>query len=90
MLDAVGLDGAKGLIEKRTAQIPMVVRLCGLLSCSRVCGTIHTKSLVAHVVPFIVLVIATLILRGIGAAAGAGLLNSWIWCLRGGLALMFL
>jgi uncharacterized membrane protein len=40
--------------------------------------------------PFIVLVISTLILRGIGAAAGAGLLNSWTWCLRGGLALMFL
>lgn len=40
-------------------------------------------------VPFIVLVIATLLLRIIGAA-GVGLLNSWTWCLRGGLALMFL
>ena len=39
--------------------------------------------------PFIVLVISTLLLRVIGAA-GAGLLNSWTWCLRAGLALMFL
>ena len=39
--------------------------------------------------PLIVLVIATLLLRIIGAA-GVGLLNSWTWCLRGGLALMFL
>lgn len=39
--------------------------------------------------PFIVLVISTLILRVIGFA-GVTLLNSWIWCLRGGLALMFL
>jgi hypothetical protein len=40
-------------------------------------------------VPLIVLVIATLLLRTIGAA-GVDLLNSWTWCLRGGLALMFL
>ena len=40
-------------------------------------------------IPFFVLVISTLVLRGIGAA-GVGLLNSWTWCLRGGLALMFL
>ena len=40
-------------------------------------------------IPLIVLVISTLLLRGIGAA-GAGLLSSWIWCLRGGLAVMFL
>ena len=39
--------------------------------------------------PLIVLVIATLLLRAIGAA-GVGLLDSWTWCLRGGLALMFL
>jgi len=39
--------------------------------------------------PFIVLVIATLLLRAIGAA-GVGLFNNWTWCLRGGLALMFL
>jgi uncharacterized membrane protein len=39
--------------------------------------------------PFIVLVIATLLLRAIGVA-GVGFLNSWTWCLRGGLALMFL
>lgn len=40
-------------------------------------------------VPFIVLLVSTLLLRGIGAA-GIGLLRSWIWCLRGGLAIMFL
>lgn len=40
-------------------------------------------------VPLIVLVISTLLLRLIGAA-GVGLLSNWIWCLRGGLALMFL
>jgi uncharacterized membrane protein len=39
--------------------------------------------------PFIVLVIATLLLRAIGVT-GVGFLNSWAWCLRGGLALMFL
>lgn len=39
--------------------------------------------------PLIVLVIATLLLRVMGAA-GVGLLTSWTWCLRGGLALMFL
>lgn len=38
--------------------------------------------------PLIVLVIAMLFLRVIGAA-GVGPLNSWTWCLRGGLALMF-
>jgi uncharacterized membrane protein len=41
------------------------------------------------VLPLIVLVIATLLLRIIGAT-GVGPLNSWTWCLRGGLALMFL
>src|ERR1700757_3901822 len=39
--------------------------------------------------PFIVLVISTLLLRVI-AAAGVGLLDSWTLSLRGGLALMFL
>ena len=39
--------------------------------------------------PFIVLVITTLLLMGIGAA-GVALFNHWIWCLRGGLAAMFL
>ena len=39
-------------------------------------------------IPFIVLVISTLLLRAIGA--GVDLLSSWTWCLRGGLALMFL
>jgi len=40
-------------------------------------------------IPFIVLVISTLLLKVVGVA-GVGLLNSWTWCLRGGLALMFL
>src|SRR5262249_46843049 len=40
-------------------------------------------------IPFIVLVFATLLLKLIGVA-GVDLLNSWTWCLRGGLALMFL
>jgi len=40
-------------------------------------------------VPFIVLVIATLVFRGIGAA-GVALFHNWIWCMRAGLALMFL
>jgi uncharacterized membrane protein len=40
-------------------------------------------------IPFIVLVISTLLLKVIGVA-GVDLLNSWTWCLRGGLALMFL
>lgn len=40
-------------------------------------------------VPLIVLLVSTLLLRVIGAA-GLGVFNSWIWCLRGGLALMFL
>jgi uncharacterized membrane protein len=39
--------------------------------------------------PFIVLVISTLLLRVIGAA-GVGVFSSWNWCLRGGLAVMFL
>lgn len=39
--------------------------------------------------PFIVLVISTLLLKVFGVA-GVTLLNSWNWCLRGGLALMFL
>ena len=39
--------------------------------------------------PFIVLVISTLLLKVIGVA-GVDLLNGWTWCLRGGLALMFL
>ena len=38
--------------------------------------------------PFIILVMSTLLLKVIGVA-GVDLLNSWIWCLRGGLALMF-
>ena len=40
-------------------------------------------------VPFLVLLTSTLVLRGIGAA-GAAMLDSWIICLRGGLAAMFL
>jgi len=40
-------------------------------------------------IPFIVLVITTLLLK-IAGAAGVGLLTSWTWCLRGGLAVMFL
>lgn len=40
-------------------------------------------------IPFIVLVISTLLLRTIGAA-GVTLFTNWTWCLRGGLALMFL
>ena len=40
-------------------------------------------------IPFIVLVIATLLLRAIGAA-GVALFTNWTWCLRGGLALMLL
>jgi len=39
--------------------------------------------------PFFVLLIATLLLRAIGAA-GVGPFGSWTWCLRCGLALMFL
>src|SRR5215471_7190761 len=39
--------------------------------------------------PFVVLGIATLLLRVLGAA-GVSLFSSWTWCLRGGLALMFL
>jgi len=39
--------------------------------------------------PFMVLVISTLLLRVIGMT-GVGVLSSWIGCLRGGLALMFL
>jgi len=40
-------------------------------------------------IPFIVLVISTLLLKVIGVA-GVDQLESWTWCLRGGLALMFL
>jgi uncharacterized membrane protein len=40
-------------------------------------------------IPFIVLVITTLLLKIVGAA-GVGLFSSWTWCLRGGLAVMFL
>lgn len=39
--------------------------------------------------PFIVLAIAPLLFRGIGAA-GVAPFDDWVWCLRGGLALMFL
>ena len=39
--------------------------------------------------PLFVLLIATLLLRAIGAA-GVGPFGSWTWCLRCGLALMFL
>ena len=39
-------------------------------------------------VPFIVLVISTLLLRVIGLS-GVGLFNTWAWCLRVGLAVMF-
>ena len=40
-------------------------------------------------IPFIVLLVSTLLFRVIGAA-GVGPFHSWIWSLRGGLALMFL
>jgi uncharacterized membrane protein len=40
-------------------------------------------------IPFIILAISTLLLKVIGVA-GVELLRSWTWCLRGGLALMFL
>ncbi len=39
-------------------------------------------------VPFLVLVVATLVLRTAGAV-GVPLLNNWIVCLRAGLAMMF-
>jgi uncharacterized membrane protein len=39
--------------------------------------------------PFFVLLASTVVLRVIGIA-GVSLLDSWTWCLRGGLALMFL
>src|SRR5580658_891270 len=42
------------------------------------------------VTPFVVLLASTLVLRAIGAIAGVTLLDSWIICLRGGLASMFL
>src|SRR5215469_2992744 len=51
--------------------------------------TLFTFKREEPMIPFIVLVITTLILRVIGAA-GVALLNSWTWSLRGGLALMFL
>jgi uncharacterized membrane protein len=41
------------------------------------------------VIPFLVLVIVTLVLRVVGAS-GVAILDSWIICLRGGLAAMFL
>src|SRR5712692_9555977 len=40
-------------------------------------------------IPFVVLSISTLVLRAIGAA-GVAAMDSWIICLRGGLAAMFL
>jgi uncharacterized membrane protein len=40
-------------------------------------------------VPFFVLLVSTLLLRVIGMA-GVSPLDSWIWCLRCGLALMLL
>jgi|SRR5580704_15681879 uncharacterized membrane protein len=40
-------------------------------------------------IPFFVLLISTLVLRAIGIA-GVEPLNSWTWCLRGGLVPMFL
>jgi uncharacterized membrane protein len=40
-------------------------------------------------IPFLVLVISTLFLKAIGFA-GVTLFNNWTFCLRGGLALMFL
>ena len=40
-------------------------------------------------IPFIVLVVSTLLLKVIGGAR-VDLFDSWTWCLRGGLALMFL
>ncbi len=40
-------------------------------------------------IPFVVLIVCTALLKVIGVA-GVALFNSWTWCLRGGLALMFL
>jgi uncharacterized membrane protein len=40
-------------------------------------------------IPFIVLVCSTLLLKALGVAR-VDFLHSWTWCLRGGLALMFL
>ena len=40
-------------------------------------------------IPFLILLISTLALRAIGAA-GLTAIDSWIFCLRGGLAAMFL
>jgi uncharacterized membrane protein len=40
-------------------------------------------------IPFIVLVISTLLLKAVGVA-GLSLFTAWTWCLRGGLAVMFL
>jgi uncharacterized membrane protein len=40
------------------------------------------------VIPFLVLVISTLVLRAIGAA-GVPVLENWVECLRGGFAAMF-
>src|SRR5215472_10957480 len=40
-------------------------------------------------VPFFVLLVSTLLLRLIGLV-GVGPFESWTWCLRGGVALMFL
>jgi hypothetical protein len=35
MFDTLRLDGAKGFIEKRAAQVPVVVRLCRIFSRSQ-------------------------------------------------------
>src|SRR5215472_13867565 len=51
--------------------------------------TLFTLSREEPMIPFMVLVISTLLLKVIGVA-GVDLLNSWTWSLRGGLALMFL
>jgi hypothetical protein len=45
MFDAASLNGAQGLIEKRAAQVPVVVGLGGLLSRSRLCRTSHTPKI---------------------------------------------
>ncbi len=43
MLHTLRLDGANGFIEKSAAQVPVVVRLCGLLSSCRVLRTNHGR-----------------------------------------------
>jgi hypothetical protein len=45
MFDAVCLDGAQGLIQKRAAQVPVVVGFGRFLYRPWMCRTSHTKIL---------------------------------------------